>query len=1049
MQELTVKVLGGLGLQLDGVPVPISGNRRNLIVALLAANAGALVAASKLIDVLDPDARRSNAGNALQAHIRRIRAGIEPGVSARNATKLRTVGDGYQLMPDSLDLWEYRHLVRAARSSSTADPVRSVALFGEALALWGEPLGAIGLHPALADFSHFLEVDHLEVEDEWIVTCLRLPLRADDQVGSASLGLSTTLVDDVVRAAEAQPTRESRTVMAMQLLYRIGRQTEALRLYEATRVHLRDELGLDPGPELRAMNERVLLQDPSLLEIPDADRSAAGVSGRTKPAPQRRLSMAMPHFETGFVGRKRLRDTLSELSNRSGVVTVTGMPGVGKTRLVAEWVSQVSDLDPVMWLPVTSEENSVVRALCHEVGLGLGPDVHEARSAAIELLPRTGGVLVVDGAEAAMDEVVRLIVDVRARRPDLFILVTSQEPLGLVGEQVVPVSPFGVPVSGDPLEGDAVELLRQAFERSGRRVEHDELVDLARRCGGLPLALELVASGVEEVGTATIGTEPGRPAAVLAEAVETVRMRVSPAAREMLDLCSLLPAGVATATVQWWRDTARPRDVDDPWEYRRLLNELVDSTLVWIPAGTQSNRHHAINQVSDCISSSMGQRRRDGVMGLYLNWLTALLLGQAPHELTTVPPGVDDLAAPHRLLDRGTHVLLEEEGGNLDVALGYALDRSPEQALDLLTLLITYFRNVAGRVQGQNWAERILGLEGLSPESVARATQIKGLMRPDLAAVAAMHDDLVENLERLEMLGWTDGEGWIVANLLVGIAKGWRRDLAGAREALARADAVAVGPWQEALIDRYRSLLLFAEGNFDGAVNLLDQTARRLEECGDELEALGALFFILTLSRAAGLTVSEEILQRSLRLATERRQFHTSLVLAEHAALARDGDSEATLELLAEAALRLEEDGNLRSAARTRRDLGLRLVERGRHRDARVHLSRASEMLLVVDVASAPLALAGLAVCARATEGESSPLAVALEDLALELIPGQGTPLTPAEIEALLGIMDDSRDRRAALRERVCGAQAEAVEPVDIDGSIERARTLLGDLARP
>ncbi|MCB1256036.1 MAG: hypothetical protein KDB26_02975 [Microthrixaceae bacterium] len=1063
MADLRVSVLGGLGLEVDRAEVAVRGAQRNLVVAMLAANSGALVTVSSLVDCIDPEAHHTNAVNAIQAHIRRLRSVIEPGRSPRESSKLRTVGNGYQLIPDELDLWDYRSAVRSARAIAATDPLGAIDEFSSALQLWGEPLGELGHHPAFTEFTNFLEVDHLDVQDDWVRACLEASLcNADLFAVEHGDRLGPVTVDSVVLAALEQPTREGRAAMAMQLLYLAGRQTESLKLFETVRLHLRDELGLDPGPELRQMQDRVLRHDATLLDPPEHMALRGVVRGQVQSQEStatRSLSSAIPHFETSFVGRKRLRDTVLELSRRPGVVTLCGIAGVGKTRLAAHWCANDNDSDSVVWLSVKPEDGSIVSALCAEVGLGVGTDPIGSRAAAIELLPRSRAVFVIDGAEAAMDEVIQLAVDLRTSRPELFILVTSQEPLALSGEQVVPVPPFGVPGDNDPVGGDAISLLRSLAEHCETPLGDDQLLGLARSCGGLALAIELAIAGIDTAAQPEAVGDTGKSmesaSHALASAVESARVRISPPAREALDICCVLPAGLPTSMVQWWRESARPEGVEDPWEHRRVLGELVDSTLVRLVSGVSTPRHRAINQVAYSIKTSMDADRRNDASNRYLSWLMSLI-GDSATAL-----GASEVSQSHwisgSILDSSTFRLLSEESRNLDFALGYLIDSSPVAAFGLLERLMPYFRRAVGHGRGMIWADRLLDHPDLDPYSTVVSRILRGLMCPDLASVAGIYDMVVETEQMMRDLKMVDSGWWVIANLHLGIARGWTGDIPGARAAVTEAQRCAAGiPWFEAMVDRYLALQTFAEGDAPTAVDLAIGAAERFEEMGDPHEMLGSLFFVLTMGRTASVEVPQEIWDRTLELSSAYPNFYSGLIFREHASRALSEGNQESVGMLAEAVESLEAAGSLRTAACTRRDLGLLLVNNGRHAEAIGHLTRSAEMLLVLDECNASLALAGVAACVAANGLGSSDasevgLVRSLATTSGQLMNGGGTPLTESERQQLCGVLSSvlsSASLQASNGSLEPAEPARGTQDIDVSEVVGHARELLGEVAR-
>jgi len=164
---LSIEVLGRFRLVVDDEPVELRGAQRSRVAALLSAHAPDPVSMSVLVECLDPEARSSNPANAVQAHIRRLRTAIEPGVPGSRSTRLPAIGDGYALVPDRMDLWDLRAAVDDARARRDVDPAGAARRLASVLDRWGTPWGSLGEEQVLDDQRWALAAERLGLEDEW------------------------------------------------------------------------------------------------------------------------------------------------------------------------------------------------------------------------------------------------------------------------------------------------------------------------------------------------------------------------------------------------------------------------------------------------------------------------------------------------------------------------------------------------------------------------------------------------------------------------------------------------------------------------------------------------------------------------------------------------------------------------------------------------------------------------------------------------------------------------------------------------------------------
>ena len=326
-------MLGGLDIALDGRPIVVAARRQRALLALLLIEAGNVVPVDRLIDQLWSEQPPAAASGTLQAYISHLRRILEPDRPARApATVLVTKDPGYMLRiePDQVDSLRFDRLRRSGHAALAAgDAQLAEDLLGRAMAEWrGSPLPDFADEPwagaAIAQLNESHQGALEDRMDAWL-----------------ALGWHARAVAELEAMVEAAPLRERRWALLLLALYRSGRQAEALRAFNRCRVILGEELGLEPGAELRQLEEAILRQDPSL----DARPTPPGVeSPRQAPAPEPEPE---PLDESGtdvprlhdmpLVAReahlRRIRERIAGLGERGGALLLVGEPGVGKTAL--------------------------------------------------------------------------------------------------------------------------------------------------------------------------------------------------------------------------------------------------------------------------------------------------------------------------------------------------------------------------------------------------------------------------------------------------------------------------------------------------------------------------------------------------------------------------------------------------------------------------------------------------------------------------------------------------------------------------------------------
>jgi predicted ATPase len=299
------------------------------------------------------------------------------------------------------------------------------------------------------------------------------------------LGLAAEAAGELEGLVGEYPVRERLWRLLVLALYRCGRQADALASYRRARAVLAEELGIEPGEELRQLEQAVLRQ-----QVPAAV--------------PRRAQHNLPVRLTSFVGREQDLAALDGLLGQARLVTVTGAGGAGKTRLAVEFAAAAADrFGDGVWLAGLAgiTDPGLVPAQVM-AALGVRQTSEMPVIEALRYRLRTAEVLLVlDNCEHLPGACPALAADLLGACPGLRVLATSREPLGVPGEAIFPLPPLAVPPEGADPQALAVApavrlfLARSALARPGAAAAPPAVVArICRAVDGLPLAIELAAA---------------------------------------------------------------------------------------------------------------------------------------------------------------------------------------------------------------------------------------------------------------------------------------------------------------------------------------------------------------------------------------------------------------------------------------------------------------------------------------------------------------------------------------------------------------------------
>ncbi|GAA0620631.1 tetratricopeptide repeat protein [Kribbella sandramycini] len=454
-----IRLLGGVSVRVGAEPVELGGDRVRALLAVLALAAGEAVATPVLAERIWGDEPPANIRPSLHTLMTRLRRAI-------GAELVATSPAGYslRLVAEQVDVHQFSRLLRAAAQAN--DPAAELESILAALALWGG-------RPFDGARSGWLEDSEAPRLTEQYLAAVerRVDLGVQQREQSAILAQLRELTI-------TYPLRESLWVRLLRLLAGVGRAAEALELYEDVRVRIADELGVDPGAELRALHAELLLGTPKA------------------PVPARVfVPRQLPADLPAFAGRRRALAFLDGVhaagrSEQSAViVAIDGTGGAGKSALAVHWAhrARASFPDGQLYLNLRGysagglvEPVDALQSLL--LGLGVPTDEMpvgiEARSALLRTLLAEKQLLVVlDNARNA--------AQVRPLLPGAggFVIVTSRNQLrGLVAREGARRLSLG-----QMTPEESTELLARVV--SGRPYDVAQLTAFAELCGRLPLAL--------------------------------------------------------------------------------------------------------------------------------------------------------------------------------------------------------------------------------------------------------------------------------------------------------------------------------------------------------------------------------------------------------------------------------------------------------------------------------------------------------------------------------------------------------------------------------
>jgi predicted ATPase/DNA-binding SARP family transcriptional activator len=830
---LAFGILGPLQVTKGGRALPLGGPKQRALLAALLLERNRVVARDHIVDALWGDRPPASAANSVHIYVSKLRRLLADGDRGNDGV-LCTEPPGYLLrVPAStVDATEFERLLARGKEAVTSGAwAEAESILERALALWRGT--------ALADLApeRFFQPEVARLEG------LRLEALMGRVEALLGAGRHAEALAELGTLVAQHPLEERLRAQLMVAFYRAGRQADALQTYRAFRNRLAEDLGLEPTPVLRKLEQAILRQDASLGPVAQlAPRPGAA----SRKFPSSRVGTSVPIPSTPLVGRARELAETAGLLAQHRLLTLTGAGGSGKTRLALELATTIAGRFPdgVFWVPLQALRDPALvdSAIATAVGSD-GPLLEHIGSKRVLML--------LDNFEQVV-AAAPTVSAVLAGTENARFLVTSRQPLELEVEQRYEVEPLA--------DADAVVLFCQRARSVLPAFRPTPAVEeICRRLDGLPLAVELAAAR-------TILLEPEDMLARLDARLPLLASR----APEVPDRHRTLDA-----TIDWSYELLPP---DEQHLFRRLavfrgsfsveaaeavceadldrLESLVAKSLLRRPGGGRpvlldTIREHALERLDESPEANDVRRRH------------------AEFFLALAESANLNAAAGGAQLD-----IANAEQDNIRAALTCALEsRDPTLGLALATAMDGFWVAHDPR-EGMRWFGELLALpeaEAAPPELRAHALRAYGGstdMEGDDEAARRLYE---RSFELFEQLG--DERG--MATLLIRLAVQELRqgEVERARELVERSREMldqSGDPWGRAMVTGLLGAAARDSGDAEQAYELIAESARLGEDAGVPWWKGGMLAELATLALEAGRTDEAEARAReSLVLAQE------------------------------------------------------------------------------------------------------------------------------------------------------------------------------------
>jgi predicted ATPase/DNA-binding SARP family transcriptional activator/DNA-binding CsgD family transcriptional regulator len=798
------------------------------LVKLLALQPENRMHRERVMETLWPSSNAKNAANNLHRALHEARKTLEPSDPSTGHLQLR---DEHVVLSPGAELWTdvdaFRDTATVARNTGE---IKAYKLAIDSYS--GELLPDDRYEEWAEDFRRELAGLHRD---------LRMELAAlYEENGEYRMSVET-----LEEALVGEPSREEVHASLMRLYALTGRRSKALGQYEHYQRIAEGSHSELEASEIKALHERILA---GKLTPPETPHTRPSSSETVNPS-------NLPVSRTSFIGREREISRIKDLLEKTGLLTLTGVGGSGKTRLALEAARDSLELYPDgVWMvslaPIADPELvPQTAARIFEVREQPNRSLAEALTAT---LTEKDLLLVLDNCEHLVEAVARLCETLLDGCPGLRVLATSRELLGVGGEVSWTVPALSLP---DPDEEPVVEDLQESESVRlfvDRAVQHDTgfsltpenvgtVAEICRKLDGIPLAIELAAARVRMLGVEQISERledalrllnDGRRTAVprqrtLRGALDWSHDLLDDKERYLLRRLAVFAGGFTLESAeQVIADGGIPED-----EILRLVSSLLDKSLL-----VNSERRY---RLLETVRQYAREKLRDSgehetLRGRHARWCVGLV-EEAEPELT----GPDQVW----WMDR-----LETEHDNLRAALGWALDgEEPELGLRLAGSLWLFWHTRGHGGEGRRWLG--LGIKKAGDENA----RLKARALTGAGSIAMFQRDyemseslLAEGAALYREVGDAEGVGMCLSNILFGATLAYR-DLEEYRWCMDEVEAIESELTQSrtlANIALGRGFMGLKNGDLKGARSSFEDARGLYDEAGDAQGTSRVLSFL-------------------------------------------------------------------------------------------------------------------------------------------------------------------------------------------------------------
>jgi len=707
---LRFSVLGPVRAYRNGNLIDLGARKQKSVIAVLIAEIGVFVDVDRIIEYIwgeDASPSRRRSVQTYMSALRQVLNGDDHEV-------IRSDKRGYRLEIDGVEV-DWREFERAFASGRNDD-------YRTALDLWdGRPFE--------------------DVENDWarplITSWEEKRLTALELWSSAQVddGRATAVLGDLEQATLANPLRESLAGVLMRAQATVGRPADALATYQRLRSHLVEEMGIEPSPELRKLEENILLEE----------------YGTQHWSPR----SALPPERTPLIGREGELEAVSGLLSSRPIVSLLGPGGSGKTRLAIAAARAFGEESqtPTLFVDLTrvSDSHQVARTIAETLGVNLRSD-EDAGMSILDQVAHTISakqlLVVVDNCEHVIDEARKSINSLLGAGPGVSVLATSREALEIEGEVRFQVPPL---VVGEDAGSPALKLLLSRAEAvdPGFSPSEEDTDLLARVCeslDGMPLAIELAAAQLNFLSAGELLDSLSERLSMSGGSGRQTRHRSLQVTMDwswdlLNDEERVLLAEVSVFAGGWTLAAAQGICTGSPPAIRDLLGSLVAKSLVVAESNLWGARYRLLDTVrmfgAEQIAGSLDDLRSRHA-DWYQQWCESF--------------DIEEHWASGELASRLLH-----DSDNLEAALGTLVHRGGHSgAVSIVSAHLTLWRATHASRQSMDWTRAIdtseLNTAELSQWLIARAAALQVNDRfPEMWRAADHAAEIAQDIGRSDL----------------------------------------------------------------------------------------------------------------------------------------------------------------------------------------------------------------------------------------------------------------------------------------------------------